>query len=143
MTLSQLEDFFADFPDTITELASVEFGDEAEILNRQNSRIKYPVMWVETPTVTFTHEPAGVQYAFPISFLANVPRGAGAEERAARSAMLVLAQRAWARLVAGEAEGLFQFVRNEEEGDAILKYSGDNDTGWRFVARLVVGRDDC
>ena len=143
MTLSQLEDFFADFPDTITELASVEFGDEAEILNRQNSRIKYPVMWVETPTVTFTHEPAGVQYAFPISFLTNVPRGAGVEERLARSAMLVLAQRAWAKLVAGEAAGLFQFVRNEEEGDPILKYSGDNDTGWRFVARLVVGRDDC
>ena len=57
--------------------------------------------------------------------------------------MLVLAQRAWAKLVAGEAAGLFQFVRNEEEGDPILKYSGDNDTGWRFVARLVVGRDDC
>lgn len=143
MTLTALEEWFATFPDTITELAGVEFGDEDEILTRQNTRIRYPCMWVETPAPTFTYDPPGLQYACALTFLQNVSKPSGANERAARSAMLVLAQKAWAMLEAGEAQGLFQFERNREEGDAILRWSGDNDTGWRFVARLIVGRDDC
>lgn len=143
MTLSEFETYFLAFKDDITEIKDVVFGDEEEILNRQSSKISYPCMWVETPQPTFLYDPAGIRLEWPIAFIVNVPRGAGAEERAARSAMLLVAQKAWAKLEAGEAEGRFQFVRNQDEGDPILKYSGDNDTGWRFVARVVVGRDDC
>lgn len=143
MTLAQFDTFFLTFSTDIPEIAQVLIGDEEELLNLQNSRVKYPLMGVGTPQPSFLYDPASVLYEFPFIFLMNVPKDTPEAQRAARNDMLVVAQKAWARLEAGESEGLYEFVRNRDEGDAIMKYTGDNDTGWRFTARLKVGRDDC
>lgn len=143
MTLTEFETFFLTFPTDIPEIAQVLIGDEEELLNLQNSRVKYPVMGVGTPQPAFLYEPAATVFEFPFVFLMNVSRDTPEAARAARNDTLIIAQKAWARLEAGEAEGLYEFQRNRDEGDAIMKYTGDNDTGWRFTARLKVGRDDC
>ena len=143
MTLSEFETYFLNFTTDIPELAQVLIGDEEELLNLQNSRVKYPLMGVGTPTPSFLYDPAATVFEFPFIFLKNVSKDSPEAQRAARNEMLIIAQKAWARLERGESEGLYEFIRNRDEGDAIMKYTGDNDTGWRFVARLKVGRDDC
>lgn len=144
MTLEALEEWIEDFPTHIPQIKQVIFGDEAEILNRQNSQIQYPCMWVETPNVRFTFDPPGTKYAFFCTFLMNVPNeGDKVQYRAARSTSLSIAEKGFARFDDGEEAGLFQLERADAEGDEIFPWSGDRDTGYRFQVRLTVGRDDC
>ncbi|MBL7780690.1 MAG: hypothetical protein JNM22_05685 [Saprospiraceae bacterium] len=143
MTLSEVEAFFETFSTHIPEIKQVVFGDEEAIANRQSSNIIYPCMWVETPFVTPISDPPSKILRYQITFLKNVSRQNEKDERAARSMTLTIAEKAWALIEAGEEQGLFEFLRNQDEGEPILKYSGDNDTGWQFTARLRVGGDAC
>jgi hypothetical protein len=144
MTLTELEEWIEDFPTHIPEIKEVIFGDEQEILNRQNSRIQYPCMWVETPSPRLVYNPPGMQYSFFCTFLMNVPNeGDKTQYRAARNTCILNAQRAFARFERGEEAALFELQREAAEGEEIWPYSGDRDTGFRFQIRLTVGRDDC
>lgn len=144
MTLEALEQWIEDFPNHIPQIKEVVFGDEADILNRQNSLIQYPCMWVETPDPRFTFDPPGIMYTLHCTFLMNVVKeGDKAVYRAARSTSLQCAEKAFARFEAGEEAQLFQLERQAAEGEQIFPWSGDRDTGYRFQVRLTVGRDDC
>jgi hypothetical protein len=143
MTLSEIETFLEGFQASIPEIKQVIFGDEQEIMNRQNSQIRYPVMWVETPDVAIMPDPPGLRFKFSISFLQNVSKDSNKLDRQARSDMLILAQRAYALLEHGQEDGLYEFTSIIEDGQPILRWSGDRDTGWRIPVQLTVGRDDC
>lgn len=144
MNLQQLEEWIETFPANIPEIKEVIFGGEEEILNRQNSQIKYPCMWVETPAPRIVADPPGIQYTFFATFLMNVPNeGDKIQHRAARNTALLCAQKAYSRFETGEELGLFAFDRNWDEGDEIFPWSGDRDTGYRFQVRLTTGRSDC
>jgi hypothetical protein len=140
MTLAELETYLDTFSEEIPGLAQVIHGDEMEILNRQNSRIQYPCMWVESPEVRLVED--GRRFSFSLTFLAHVPKVDTRLERSKRSITLELAERAMRKLEDDEESGLFQLEGNME-GTPILKYSGDNDTGYRFSVALTTGREDC
>lgn len=143
MTLSALVAYLTTFPTTIPEIKAVEFGDEEEILNRQNTRIQYPCLWVETPTVTLISEPPGRLFAFGLTVLHNVPKDDNRMAIERRSQALDIAEKAWRKLEDDEENGLFQLESTRTEGDPIQKWSGDRDTGFRFEVRLITGREDC
>jgi len=143
MTLIEIEDWLATMPTKVPVLKEVVFGDEQEILDRQNSRIKYPLMWVETATPTFLTSPPATRFRFALTFLQNVASADNRRERIARSEMLTAAEAVMLELERGQDEGRWQFEPGGNEGDALLKWSGDRDTGWRFEFSLTVGRDDC
>ena len=143
MSLDELETYLEGFKPAIAALASVEIGDEEEILNRQNSRIKYPCMWVETPAVSLISTPPGRMFKLAITFLYDVPKKDRKQERQRRSIALDIAEKAWTKLEDDEETGLFQLDSTRTEGDPITKWSGDNDTGYRFELTLTTGRNDC
>lgn len=143
MTLDALEEYLEGFKSALADLAEVVFGDEEEILNRQNSRIKYPCMWVETPQVSLIGDPPARQFKFGLTFLYNVPKDDNRLERRRRSEALDLAERAWRKLEDDEECGLFQLDSIRTDGEPISKWSGDRDTGYRFEVRLTTGREDC
>lgn len=144
MTLEELELWIEEFSTEIPDIKEVIFGGEEEILNRQNSRIQYPCMWVETPSPRFVFDPPGITFEFMCVFLMNVPKeGDKALYRSARSTSISIAEKAFARFEAGEELGLYQLERQASEGEEIFPWSGDRDTGYRFQVRLTTGRDDC
>lgn len=143
MTLIELETYLATFSTAIPAIKAVEFGDEEEILNRQNSRIQYPCLWVETPTVTLIGEPPGRLFVFALTVLCNVPKDDNRLARERRSEAIDIAEKAWRKLEDDEEAGLFQLDATRTEGDPIQKWSGDRDTGYRFEIRLTTGREDC
>lgn len=142
-SLNEIEEYLDNFPTLVPGLASVVHGDEDEILNRQNSRIQYPCLWVETPAVEFLNDPPAKRFTFHVAVLFNVTKDDPRLERQRRSEALTLAERVYARLEAGQEEGRFEFYSTVSEGEPILRFSGDRDTGWRFNVQLTVGRDDC
>jgi len=144
MTLKQLEEWIEAFPADIPEIKQVIFGNETEIINRQNSLIRYPCMWVETPTPRLIWDPPAIQFKFFVTFLMNVPNeGDPGQYRNARNTALSIAMLAFNKFEQGEEQMLFELERAVEEGDEIYPFSGDRDTGYRFQISLKVGRNTC
>lgn len=134
-TYADLVDYFqTDMLAAVTDLKGVTVGADEEILNLQNSRIRYPHLWVETPDVGFRgtdHNPAK-RFRFSLVVLTNEPAKTNAAANAALSAMLTLAEQVWAQLLADADAGDFDLVLDEAGGQPVRAWSGDNGYGWRL-----------
>ncbi len=145
-TYDDLVGYWKTMPTLITEIKGVTVGSDEELLNQQNTRIKYPHLWVETPVVTF----AGVggipvkRLAFAFTVFQNDNQKTNAAANAALSAMLGITEKIVAQLVHDSDEGDFTLVLNEEqEFEPTRQWSGDNCFGWRGYVVLELPRCEC
>lgn len=143
-TLAEIEAWLATFPTLVPTLKAVYFGDDEEIIEKHNSRVEYPFLWVESPTVNFLADPPAKAFTFGLAFLNKVGKSDRRLQRKILSETLELAERVFARLEAdAEASDEFSVSLAPAEGDPIVKWSNDNAAGWRFEVRIEVSRCNC
>lgn len=145
-TYQHLADYFSSLPNSVSELKSVVVGDDEAILNTENTRIIYPALWVETPTVTFSgpgEDPAKV-FSFAITVLENEPSKTPAEANATLSRTLEVLERVWARIIRdAEEDENFEVILKDGEAEPITQWSADNAYGWRCSMHIHLQRCEC
>lgn len=146
-TYSELVTYFETMPTVVTDLKSAIVGDDEEILNMQNSRVRYPVLWVETPEVVF----AGLadadrvkRFRFSLAVVENDAVKSNDKANAKLSDTLAVLEQVYARIIAdADDPGNFTLVYKDEALDPIRRWSGDNGYGWRGSIEIEIERDEC
>ena len=129
----------------IPEIKGVTVGSDEDLLSLQNTQIRYPHLWVETPEVTF----GGVgnipvkQFAFGYTVMQNDARKTNVAANAALSATLAITEKIVAQLLHDSDEGDFTLVLKEEQFDPVRQWSGDNCYGWRGYVVIELPRCEC
>lgn len=144
-TYAQLVAYFEALPTVVSDLKGATVGNDESIEDLQNTRIRYPHLWVETPSVRFvgTDENPATRFAFDISVIANDPLRKPTDANTKLSQTLTILQGVWARLLQDADEGEFDLVLGDAEGDPIRAWSADNAYGWRLSVQLEVPRYEC
>lgn len=145
-TYNDLVAYFDGLPAKIAGLTMVRVGDDEAILELQSTRIKYPVLWVETPSVRFV-DPGGVpakRFRFALVTLLNEPRKTSAEGNKQLSDALALMELIFAQIL-NDAESTDEFVLvlSDADSEPIRRYSADNCYGWRLELELEIERCEC
>ena len=144
-TYIELCDYFAAMPTSVTELKSVVVGSDEEEISLQNSRIVYPCLRVDTPTIRYIDEDntPRTRYRFTLFLGTNEPKKTNADENAALSAMEALLRKVYKRLWTDADAGLFDLVLGDAGGDAIRHWSADNLFGWMLTIDIDLYPDEC
>lgn len=147
-TYSELVTYFEALPATVTELQGATVGDDEAILNLQNSQIRYPHLWVETPEVLF----GGLgdadrvkRFRFALVVIENEPIKTNAQANAKLSDTLAVLEKVYARIIADaeDDDANFTLVYKDEALDPIRRWSGDNGYGWRGNIEIELERCEC
>lgn len=144
-TYDELVTYWKTMTTLIPEIKGVTVGSDEDLLTQQNTRIKYPHLWVETPVVTF----AGVggipvkRLAFAYTVFQNDNQKTNVAANAALSATLALSEKIVAQLLSDSDGGDFSLVLNDEEFEPTRQWSGDNCYGWRGYVVLELPRCEC
>lgn len=146
-TYAQLVDYFEGLTATVTGLTMVRVGDDEAIIEFQNSQIRYPVLWVETPSVRFTGagdaNPAK-RFRFALVTLINEPKKTNSEANAKLSDALALMEAVYGEILNhAETTDDFTLVLNDADSEPVRRWSGDNCYGWRMEIELEIERDEC
>lgn len=144
-TYSELVSYFEGLTATVDGLKTVTVGADEETLNQQNSRIQYPHLRVDTPEWRLANDDENTvaRFNFTLFVLTNEPRNTNAAANAALSTTAALASKILKRLWTDADAGKFDIVTGDKTGDAIRKWSGDNDYGWWFGVTIDLYVDDC
>lgn len=143
-TYAQLVAYFEAMPTLIPALKSALVGDDEAILTQQNTRIKYPHLRVETPPVHFVGgdvNPAK-RFDFQVTVITNEPKISTKAANARLSEMLEIIEEVYSLLVADD-KNLFDLVWKDDDAEPIVKWSADNDWGWRLQISIDLPRNFC
>lgn len=137
VTPADLKSYFSDLA---TDLGcSFAYGNSERILNRMNSQLVYPVLWLEVPEIKLIRE-GGLKrrYNTAFLFLSDAPADDETAQDAALDAMFALTEQTLQRLQAdSETEDLFDFDIEGAEMQYKPKWSADDDWGWRTEISLI------
>jgi len=145
-TYSDLVEYFEGFENVIPDLQMVRVGDDEAIIEFQNSQIKYPGLWVETPLVRFT-DPGGVpakRFRFALVTLWNEPKKTTQEANQKLSLALELMEVVYAKILNdAEISDEFVLVLEDSDVDPVRRWSADNCFGWRTEVLIEIERCEC
>lgn len=142
---NELVEYWQNMPSYVTTLQGATVGDDEEIENFQNTRIRYPHLWVETPDIDFVGtdiNPAS-RFNFTIAVIANEAMRTNKTENALLSDLHSILSEVFARVLADSDAGEFDLILRDEKSDPIRKWSGDNVFGWRMNISLEIPRSEC
>ena len=144
-TYIELVNYFSTLTTSVPSLKGVTVGSDEETLSQQPTRIDYPHLRVDTPSIRFMNDDdtPRTQYKFTLFVITNEARGTNEDANTALSAMATLAQKILKQLYADAEAGKFDLVLGDKEGDAVRAWSGDNDFGWYFQVVIELYTDEC
>lgn len=144
-TYAELVAYFEALPDTITELKGATVGNDEALLEQQNTRIKYPHLWVESPEVVFSNKNASSVKRFDLALavISNEPRRSAKDANTKLSEMLTLAEQVYEQLLTDSDAGLFDLIEKENDASSIRQWSADNCWGWRLEVSIEMPRCEC
>lgn len=143
---SELITYWETMPSLISGIGAVRVGDDEAIVELQNTRITYPILWVETPTVRFVN-PGGVpakRFRFAIVVLINEPKKSTTEANTKLSNALEIMELVYAQVYNdAEAGDDFLLVLDDTDNEPIRHWSADNCYGWRMEIDIELERCEC
>lgn len=144
-TYSELISYFENFSAIIQGLNGVTVGNDEAIMDLQNTQIRYPHLWVETPDVRFvgTDENPAYRFNFGLVIIDNDNLRTNQAGNTKLSAMLDLAAKVYEKILKDSDDDCFDLILNDNEGDPIRQWSGDNAYGWRIQISLEIPRCEC
>jgi hypothetical protein len=130
---------------TIPEVKDFVMGGSERILNRENSIINYPVVWLEIPDISWIND-GGLKRRYSGAFvvLMSAPQDDWTREDADLDTTLTITNKILARMqYDAQDEGLFEFDIEGATTNHKGKWSGDNDWGWRTEFELIGDACEC
>jgi hypothetical protein len=138
-TYAELITYFEALGTDVTELKGVTVGHDEDLLNKQNTQIRYPHLWVETPDVQFigTDANPSKRFRFAVAVVAGEGTRTGSAANTLLSSTLTIMEKIWAQMLADADLGDFDLVLNNTDGAPVRQWSGDNCYGWRLSPVLI------
>lgn len=133
-TYNDLVAYWETIPSLIPGIKFVVVGSDEAIIATQNTKVKYPCLWVETPAIAFvgTDENPATRFSFALVVMLNDPKKSNREGNLKLSAALNLLIALYNRVIADADGGLFDLVLDDVPGDPVRRWSNDNAYGWRL-----------
>lgn len=131
--------YFTALAEAHRDIRDFAYGNSERILNRQRSKIKYPLLWLEVPDFSenkFSEE-GGVLYGSMV-ILMNYKKGDSKQYLEREELTLKIMQQIVARMIEESAEGSIRLLSNNIKIEACDPWSADNDLGWRIDFQLRV-----
>lgn len=145
MAIEKYSDFVGYFRTLASEhvdLKDFVTGGAERILNRQNSNISYPVLWLEYPDISI-RDGYLTRYQGAFLVLAAAPADAQDQEDENLDTCQSIIQDIIARMVDDADNGLFEFDMSGVSIQYKGNWGGDNDWGWRVEFALDGTACDC
>lgn len=145
-TYNELIAYFQGLRDIVPAIEFVVVGDDEAIIEQQNTRVKYPALWVETPSVRFV-DAGGVpakRFRFALVVFTSEPKKTTEEANSKLSLMLSIMEQLYARIYT-DAETCEEFVLvlNDADNEPVRRWSADNCYGWRMEIDIELERCEC
>lgn len=137
-TPAELKTYFAGLATALG--CSFEYGNSERILNRQNSQLIYPVLWLEVPDIqTLRDGGLKLKFSTAITFLTNADADDYSGQDGALDAMFALTMQALRQIMADSDTypTPFEFDMAEAISEYKQKWSADDDWGWRTEFTLT------
>lgn len=136
-TYQDFIDYFRNLAKNHTDIKDFVVGGSERILNRQNSEIEYPILWLEIPDIN----PKGsesLKLNFDSAFLVlkNAAIDDWDQEEADLHETLIIVVDILTRMVEDDDESIIEFDIDTANIEWKGKQTGDNDWGWRVPFRL-------
>lgn len=144
-TYNEIVAYLESIPALIPGIKSVTVGADEEVMSLQNSRIKYPHLWVETPAISFVgtdHNP-GIRFDLGINILAGEGLKTNKAGNTRLSETLNLLSLLYTQMLADSDNDLFDLILKSDAGDPIRRWSADNVYGWRLEISIEIPRIQC
>lgn len=125
--------------------ASVVGADEVDI-DMQGSRIRYPLLRLDTPEITYGFEDEATQtttYKTRMYIMAGVAKDTPSSQNQTLSDLERLMRRIYNTICADAADGQFDIIVGPNQGDAIRKWGSDNSFGWYMDLRISLFTAAC
>lgn len=142
-TLAEIETYFKRIADESTELRGFVVGDTEQILSEDRSRLSYPMLWLETPDVTWELPNSGKRtYSLYFSILHNTRVDDWQHQQYVLHTCLEIVEDMLARIRDDHRLNLFKIV-GQPQSDPIVGMGNDFDHGWRTHIMLEVPMKNC
>lgn len=143
-TLAELQTYFRQLGDRHPGINQVVIGDSEEILSVDRSKLNYPVLWIETPRVSweFLDNPRRY-YSLVFVVLENSPTDAWQHQQYLLDKTLTITEQLLAKMRDDMNDQLIFVDMATAQSDAILGYGHDHDYGWRTSFRVRSYMDSC
>jgi hypothetical protein len=140
----ELCDYLSTFT-VVPGVKSVVIGDDEALMENMVSRIAYPVLWWETPDVSFTwsddHPKTRFDLACAVVSNDNVKTAKNGNK--ILSDMLLTLQAVYAKIYE-DAFGVrdFDIILKTNNAAPVRRWSADNAYGWRFEVSIELFRSE-
>lgn len=142
-TLADISYYFETVADNSTDIQSFVVGDSEQILSEDRSSLEYPVLWLETPTVSWqlnNNYKRSYDFAFVIFINANVDDWK--KQQYILHATLEITAKILGKLKEDDSDGVIKMV-NVGDSQPILSYGHDHDYGYRTTITIETPFGKC
>jgi len=121
------------FADNHIQIKDFDYGGSDRILNRERSRIKYPLLWAEIPDFSQKKEEEdGGIFSGALVILHNYKPGNNTQRLEREESTYQIMLQIVTRIFEEAADGEIILINKEIKIEPIDPWSGDNDLGWRI-----------
>jgi len=138
-TLTGFISYFRNMADKHVAIEDFFHGASGDILSKSRSNLKYPCLWLETPSLVFQDNDAEQITADRIGafvILWNAPNKKPAELDVIWADCELMVYDVLARMRRDRKKGKFNFSLNGTSAEAISQMFTDNDYGWRVEFKM-------
>jgi hypothetical protein len=135
-TLADIQEYFRRLATISPDIQEFVVGDSEQILSLDRSKMDYPVLWLETPTIRWDFDRVGSrEYDFHIVILSNSPIDTWAYQQYILNQTAEITHWLLAKLKSDHADEVLQ-LSFSASSQPIVGYGHDHDYGWR--TRLTI-----
>lgn len=131
-TLAEIQQYFKNIADQHPDIKGVVVGDSEQISSVDRSKLDYPVLWLETPTVSWKMgQNARRNYDFYFVVLWNSSTDNWDHQQYILNQTLIITEQILSKIREDFADEILMLSSNSAASDPILGYGHDHDYGWR------------
>lgn len=141
-SLAEYKAYFRQLAEDHEDINDFVYGGSLRIIARRNSTIKYPCLWLTTPTVV--KKPGGELQVFDTMLMVlQGVRQDDAEEDVASEFTKTIADDIFFEMKYDADQGLFDWAKSDVPMQPKFRAGSDNDTGWAIDGLMTLGDDGC
>jgi len=143
-TLAELQTYLRHLGDTHPGIKEVIIGDSEQVLSLDRSKMEYPLLWIETPRVSWTFQDNPRRhYDLHFVVLINTPVDNWQHQQYILHRALLITEQILVKIRDDHDEDLVFVEGRQAVSDAVLGYGHDHDYGYRTSLRIKSHMASC
>jgi hypothetical protein len=142
-TLADIHTYFRQLAESSTDIKYFIVGDSEQILSEDRSRLDYPLLWLETPSVNWNIQNVGErEYVLFFTILVNTKPETWHHQQYILHRTLEITNRIISKLRSDHQDEVLK-IGLRMQSDPILGFGNDFDHGWRTRMSIMAPMSKC